>query len=385
MFVSRKRPATSATSTRNSRESNQPSPLCMGNSPRRTKWSSTDSLGYVSILSPALNSPAEYCLLRLRLGPMFKRVPLETSTIVASSEILCHDLFVDILMFCSHLLQLVPRHMKRSLVAYSDSENSDKGEIPERKRKKRKQVHSSFTPAKPSDSTCRLLPTPSVSVVSPIPMDDPLKHQGRIRTTPHIDGQFAAYVYAPVYPDKRLRRLIRGILETMERRVQNVHRLVHFKSDELVNEGSPAISTAPLPTMNSIPHLSLTRPIYLRAHQRDILNQAVKNVAKEIPKCVYHSIQCLCVWVTTLILIVLRFGASFASFIVLDNDSKTRSFLALEIGAGHNLVSPMDSDFSTSDGASARRCAHYLIQLLEIFNSSTITRIQGFMFHLHGL
>lgn len=384
MFVSRKRPATSATSTRNSRESNQPSLLCMGNSPRRTKWSSMGSLGYVSILLPALNSPAEYCPLRLRLGPMFKSVPLETSTIVASSEILCYDLFVDILMFCSHLLHLVPRHMKRSLVAYSDSENSDKDEIPERKMRKRKQVHLSFPPAKPSDSTCRLLPTPSVSVVMPIPMDDPLKHQGRIRTTPHIDGQFAAYVYAPVNPDQRLRRLIQGILETMERRVQNFHRLVHFKSDELVNGGSPAISTAPLPTMNSILHLSLTRPIYLRAHQRDILKQAVKNVAKEIPKCVYHSTQCLC-WVTTLTLIVLRFGASFASFIVLDNDSKTRSFLALEIGAGHNLVSPMDPALSTSNGASARRCAHYLIQLLEIFNSSAITRIQGFMFHLHGL
>lgn len=119
-------------------------------------------------------------------------------------------------------------------------------------------------------------------------MDDPLKHQGRIRTVPHIDGQFAAYVYAPIFPDKRLRRLIQGIFETMERQVQNVHRLVYFKGDELINEGSPAMSTAPPPSINGIPHLSVTKPIYLRAHQRNILKQAVKNVANKVPKCVYH-------------------------------------------------------------------------------------------------
>ena len=145
----------------------------------------------------------------------------------------------------------------------------------------------------PSDSdTSRMLPTPSVNVVTPVPMDDPLKHQGRIRTTPHVDGQFAAYVYAPILPVQRLQRLIHGIFETIEGRVQNVHRLVHFKSDDLVDESSPGVLTTPPPALNGGPHLSLTRPIYLRAHQRDILKQAVKEVANKVPKCVHSPIQC---------------------------------------------------------------------------------------------
>lgn len=118
----------------------------------------------------------------------------------------------------------------------------------------------------------------------PVPVDDPSKHQGRIRTTPHVDGQFAAYVYTPIFPDRGLQRLLRGIFETIERHVQNVHRLV---VDKLVDQNSQG-SRNNLPTISSgTPHLSLTRPMYLRAHQRDILKQAVKEVANKFPKCVY--------------------------------------------------------------------------------------------------
>ena len=174
--------------------------------------------------------------------------------------------------------------MKHSLVAYSDSENSD-NEIPEPPMKKRKQVHSSFI-AEPSDSnTCRTLPPLATKVALPVPVDDPSKHQGRIRTTPHIDGQFAAYVYAPIFPVRRLQRLLRGIFETIEKQVENVHCLVHFAGDEPVDESSQGIRTNLPTTINGVPHLSLTRPMYLRAHQRDILKEAVKEVANRVPKC----------------------------------------------------------------------------------------------------
>lgn len=171
-------------------------------------------------------------------------------------------------------------------------------------------------------------------------MDEPSKHQGRKRTIAHVDGQFAAYVYAPIFPVQRLQQVVQEIFGSIDKHVQNVHRLVHFKSDALADEnGIPPI---PPSTINGVPHLSLTRPIYLRAHQRGILKQAVREVTKKVPKCVYGSVQRRhsghnAEW--------LRFKASFASFVVLDNDNKTRSFLALEIGAGHDLVSPMDSGF----------------------------------------
>jgi hypothetical protein len=178
--------------------------------------------------------------------------------------------------------------MKHSLVAYSDSENSG-NEILEPPMKKRKQVHSSFT-AKPSDPICRRLPPLDPKVAVPVPVDDPSKHQGRIRTTPHVDGQFAAYVYAPIFPVQRLQRLLRGIFETIERQVESFHSLVHFNGDEPVDENSPGLRTILPTTMNGAPHLSLTRPMYLRAHQRDILKEAVKEVANKVPKCVYSLV-----------------------------------------------------------------------------------------------
>lgn len=89
-----------------------------------------------------------------------------------------------------------------------------------------------------------------------------------------------------------------------------------------------------------------------------------------------------CVPVTTLI--VLRFSASFTSFIVLDNDSKTRSFLALEIGAGYNFVSPIDSEMSIPDGGSARRYVDYSNRPWEYFDNLIITNLQSFICRSHG-
>lgn len=175
--------------------------------------------------------------------------------------------------------------MKHSLVAYSDSEISE-NEILEPPTKKRKQVHSSLT-----TKTRRTLPPLLAKVTIPVPVDDPSKHQGRIRTTPHIDGQFAAYVYAPIFPAQGPQRLLRGIFETIERQVENVHRLVHLNGDEPVDESSPGLRTV-LP--NGVPHLSLTRPMYLRAHQRDVLKKAVKEVTNKVPKCVYGLVHLLC-------------------------------------------------------------------------------------------
>ncbi|KAJ7644305.1 hypothetical protein FB45DRAFT_1021081 [Roridomyces roridus] len=61
-------------------------------------------------------------------------------------------------------------------------------------------------------------------------------------------------------------------------------------------------------------HISLSRPIYLRAHQREDLKRAVKQIAEK----------------------TLPFVASFAQLTQLANDEGTRTFLALEIGAGYH-------------------------------------------------
>ena len=73
IFASRKRPATSVTSTKNSRESNPLSLLCTGNSLRRIKWNSMDSLGCVLVLCARFPT-TDYYTQRLRHGPMIKRM-----------------------------------------------------------------------------------------------------------------------------------------------------------------------------------------------------------------------------------------------------------------------------------------------------------------------
>ena len=60
---------------------------------------------------------------------------------------------------------------------------------------------------------------------------------------------------------------------------------MQFKGDKPVDESSPGIQTTLPTTIDSVPHLSLTRPMYLRAHQRDTLKGAVKEVANKVPKC----------------------------------------------------------------------------------------------------
>lgn len=163
--------------------------------------------------------------------------------------------------------------------------------------------------------------------------------------------------------------------------MENVHRLVHFKGDEPVDESSPGIRTTLPTTIDGVPHLSLTRPMYLRAHQRDILKEAVKEVANKVPRCAIGLVHPLRSSHRT---VVLRFSASFTSFVVLDNDTKTRSFLAIEIGAGYHLVSRNESGLSTSDDGSVKRCANYSNQPWECFDNLIIMRTQGFICRLHG-
>lgn len=61
-------------------------------------------------------------------------------------------------------------------------------------------------------------------------------------------------------------------------------------------------------------HISLSRPIFLRAHQRDDLKRVVRSLAEKSSS----------------------FKVTFTTFSVLTNDEKTRTFLALDVGSGHH-------------------------------------------------
>ncbi|KAF8208595.1 U6 snRNA phosphodiesterase Usb1 [Mycena galopus ATCC 62051] len=179
--------------------------------------------------------------------------------------------------------------MKResALVDYSSSESeSDSATPPPKKRK---------------------LPVLSATLAGPEHVDNPSLHQGRARTTPHVDGQYATHVYASVPLDRgsTLFKLLCKILESAKKMTPTLHDFWSSSEPEL--------------------HISLSRPIYLRAHQREPMKRAVKLIADKGPP---------------------PFTASFARITELVNDEGTRIFLALEIGAGHHELTALTTSLT---------------------------------------
>jgi U6 snRNA phosphodiesterase len=112
----------------------------------------------------------------------------------------------------------------------------------------------------------RKLPALAQSIVIQRPVDDPALHQGRIRSSPFVEGQWAAYVYAPIRlgPRSPLRRFLSDVITHSKDLAPTLHSSVDAKN------GDRDIEL----------HISLTRPIYLRAHQREELRRSVKRIAE---------------------------------------------------------------------------------------------------------
>ncbi|KAI0746474.1 hypothetical protein C8Q80DRAFT_1271367 [Daedaleopsis nitida] len=187
---------------------------------------------------------------------------------------------------------------KTALVEYPSSEDEERQVVVEPPRKKR-QVQMK-------------LPSLSAHLLPQVPIDNPSLHQGRKRTTPHVDGQFAAYVYVPVQVPKRSRlfRLLCRIFASAKREVPTLHP-IGFDLDDIADPENEDLHTKGGAVEL---HVSLTRPTYLRAHQREEYKRAVQAAARSKQK----------------------FSASFATLSELTNDERTRTFLTLEVGGGHD-------------------------------------------------
>ncbi|KAL4080839.1 hypothetical protein J3A83DRAFT_4355776 [Scleroderma citrinum] len=174
--------------------------------------------------------------------------------------------------------------MKRGLVSYSSSDESNVEES-------------------------RKLPPLSASLLPTVPVDNPAEHQGRIRSFPHVEGQYATYIYVPLVldPGEALYNLVTEMVCKAREEVKGLWAIGEVEDNEL---GSDIHSK----TMANLElHISLSLPILLRAHQREEFKQAVRRVAQSVPP----------------------FDASFAALNELTNDESTRTFLAMEVGAGH--------------------------------------------------
>ncbi|KAF8264724.1 hypothetical protein EI94DRAFT_1737710, partial [Lactarius quietus] len=160
------------------------------------------------------------------------------------------------------------RNCPAVLVSYSGSSSSENEE--------------EITPLPQPPVKKRRLPTLASHLTPAVPLDDPSKHQGRTRTTPHVEGQWAAHVYVSLV----LRGALRGIVE----------HAVSIAKQEMASVRLVGSADADTGT-----------------DSKEEMKRAVRDAAKAHPP----------------------FTASFAAFSDLTNDECTRTFLCLEVGAGH--------------------------------------------------
>ncbi len=178
--------------------------------------------------------------------------------------------------------------MKRTrstkLVPYGESSTSeDEGEEngSESTLPKKRPKSSSTSPQPPPAAEAaatdtkhrkRQLPALAAHLASSVPLDDPSKHQGRTRTTPHVDGQWAAYVYVPI--------AVRGTLRRIVERAVDIARKGEGDSGTSIDVHMLGSSDE---NVACELHVSLTRPFSLRAYQREEMKRAVRDAAKAHP------------------------------------------------------------------------------------------------------
>lgn len=131
---------------------------------------------------------------------------------------------------------------------------------------------------------CRKLPKPSTTLIPSQPTVNPLLHQGRKRSTPHVEGQFASYVYISVHVDARLQQFLEAATRFSKERVPTLQ----SEWLECSTSSSPSLPIREL-------HISLTRPIYVFHHQREDFKRAVKLLAHYASQCV-SPLWSFCPW-----------------------------------------------------------------------------------------
>ena len=145
----------------------------------------------------------------------------------------------------------------------------------------------------------RKLPPLSSKLIVATPADDPALHQGRVRSSPHVDGQWACHLYVPVVSEtgERLGEVLSSAFQSAKAKVPTLHPIG-------LDDGRWEL------------HVSLSRPTFLWTHQREEFKNAVRHAAAS------HR----------------GWTLSLTEFIKLENDDHSRVFLAVQVGAGHEQV-----------------------------------------------
>jgi hypothetical protein len=151
------------------------------------------------------------------------------------------------------------RNRPATLVSYSGSSSSENEE--------------EITPPPPPPVKKRRLPALASHLVPTVPLDDPSKHQGRTRATPHVEGQWAAHVYVSILLHGALRGIVERAVDIAKQEVAGVRMVGSADSDT----GKDSVAS-----VREL-HVSLTRPFFLRTHQKEEMKRAVRDAAKVHP------------------------------------------------------------------------------------------------------
>ena len=133
-----------------------------------------------------------------------------------------------------------------------------------------------------SQHSYRKLPSLSDKLTIAAPISDPAAHQGRVRSKPHVDGQYAAYVYVTIHPEREaaFSAFVHSAAQCAKKIVTCLHSVL-LKEDESGSNGNlPYNGSNNRPSSHEELHISLSRPIYLRSYQREDLKRSVKAIAK---------------------------------------------------------------------------------------------------------
>ena len=120
-----------------------------------------------------------------------------------------------------------------------------------------------------------------------------------MRNLPYVDGRWACHIYVPV------------VSETREQLWEVLSSAFHMAKAKV-----PTLYPIGLEDDRWELHISLSRPTFLWTHQREDFKNTVRRVAAS------HQ----------------GWALSLTKFIKLENDDRSRVFLAIQVGAGHEQV-----------------------------------------------
>ncbi|KAG0095092.1 nuclear protein localization protein 4 [Podila epicladia] len=145
------------------------------------------------------------------------------------------------------------------------------------------------------------------------PVDNPEKHQGRIRSRPHIDGSWPVHVYLDVKLSEEMFDIVSSFTESARKLVPKTISMLQSIQAMRADPKATPIEAKSAEDATEL-HISLTRPIYLQALHIGRFVSDVREAFKGKK----------------------RFNVSFSGLQAFSNDDKTRSFLSLRIGSGHS-------------------------------------------------